>query len=164
MIVPRDNAARLDFEPPRLDDFPCLGLAYQAGRAGGTYPTVLSAADEVAVALFRQNLKIASRDPPRGPASGPAIAFVVTKRWLAQSLAELGSFEAAIAAGREGLHVAELRNHPYSLTNALLALGIVYLMTAKPASLATALFILLGAIVIGLLCAASSWTSRPRAS
>ncbi|MCC6627783.1 MAG: 1-deoxy-D-xylulose-5-phosphate reductoisomerase [Chloroflexi bacterium] len=44
--------ARLDFELPRLDAFPCLGLAYQAGRAGGTYPTVLSAADEVAVELF----------------------------------------------------------------------------------------------------------------
>jgi len=43
----------------------------------------------------------------------------------------------------------------------VLALGIVYLMTAKPASLATGLFLLLGAIVIGLLCAASSWTSRP---
>ena len=43
----------------------------------------------------------------------------------------------------------------------VLALGIVYLMTAKPQSLATALFILLGAIVIGLLCAASAWTSRP---
>lgn len=43
---------RLDFEPPRLDAFPCLTLAYQAGRAGGTYPTVLSAADEEAVALF----------------------------------------------------------------------------------------------------------------
>ena len=44
--------ARLDFEPPRLADFPCLGLAYRAGQAGGTYPTVLSAADEAAVALF----------------------------------------------------------------------------------------------------------------
>jgi hypothetical protein len=43
----------------------------------------------------------------------------------------------------------------------VLALGIVYLMTAKPESLATALFILLGAIVVGLLCAASAWTSRP---
>jgi predicted integral membrane protein DUF2269 len=43
----------------------------------------------------------------------------------------------------------------------VLALGIVYLMTTKPESLATSLFILLGAIVIGLLCAASSWTSRP---
>jgi hypothetical protein len=43
----------------------------------------------------------------------------------------------------------------------VLALGIVYLMTAKPQSLATALFILLGAIVVGLLCAASAWTARP---
>jgi hypothetical protein len=43
----------------------------------------------------------------------------------------------------------------------VLALGIVYLMTAKPQSLATALFILLGAVVVGLLCAASAWTSRP---
>jgi hypothetical protein len=43
----------------------------------------------------------------------------------------------------------------------VLALGIVYLMTAKPGSLATSLFILLGAIVIGLLCARAAWTSRP---
>lgn len=41
----------------------------------------------------------------------------------------------------------------------MLALGIVYLMTAKPGSLATSLLILLGAIVVGLLCAATTWTS-----
>ena len=46
----------------------------------------------------------------------------------------------------------------------VLALGIVYLMTAKPVSLATSLLILLGAIVIGLLCAAATWTSRPGGS
>ena len=46
----------------------------------------------------------------------------------------------------------------------VLALGIVYLMTGKPGSLATALFILLGAIVIGLLCAVGSWASRPGGS
>lgn len=46
----------------------------------------------------------------------------------------------------------------------LLALGIVYLMTAKPELLSTSLFILLGAIVIGLLCAASTWTTRPSAT
>ncbi|MGB9432852.1 MAG: DUF2269 family protein [Candidatus Acidiferrum sp.] len=45
----------------------------------------------------------------------------------------------------------------------ILALGIIYLMTAKIEALSTSLFILLGAIVIGLLCAAASWTSRPRA-
>jgi hypothetical protein len=48
-------------------------------------------------------------------------------------------------------------------TRFMLALGIIYLMTAKPEALSTSLFILLGAIVVGLLCAASSWTSRPSA-
>ena len=43
---------RLDFEPPRSDDFPCLGLAYEAGRLGETSPAVLSAANEVAVEAF----------------------------------------------------------------------------------------------------------------
>lgn len=42
----------LDFEPPDLERFPCLALAWQAGRAGGTYPAVLNAADEVAVEYF----------------------------------------------------------------------------------------------------------------
>lgn len=44
--------ARLDFEPPDLAAFPCLGLAYEAGRAGGTVPAWLNAANEVAVAAF----------------------------------------------------------------------------------------------------------------
>ena len=44
----------LTFEPPDLDRFPCLRLAYEAARSGGTYPAVLSAADEVAVELFLQ--------------------------------------------------------------------------------------------------------------
>jgi 1-deoxy-D-xylulose-5-phosphate reductoisomerase len=43
---------RLDFEEPDLNSFPCLKLAIEAGRKGGTYPAVLSAADEVAVSLF----------------------------------------------------------------------------------------------------------------
>jgi hypothetical protein len=46
----------------------------------------------------------------------------------------------------------------------LLALGIVYLMTAKIELLSTSLYILLGSIVIGLLCAATSWTTRPSAT
>jgi hypothetical protein len=43
----------------------------------------------------------------------------------------------------------------------VLALGIVYLMTAKPEALSTSLFLLLGAIVVGLLCAISAWFSSP---
>ncbi len=53
--VPRlDLAAvgELSFEPPDLETFACLRLALDAGRAGGTAPCVLNAADEVAVAAF----------------------------------------------------------------------------------------------------------------
>lgn len=42
----------LDFEAVDNDAFPCLGLALAAGRAGGTAPCVLNAANEVAVAAF----------------------------------------------------------------------------------------------------------------
>lgn len=43
---------RLDFEEPDLKRFPCLQLAFDALRTGGTMPTVLNAANEVAVAAF----------------------------------------------------------------------------------------------------------------
>jgi 1-deoxy-D-xylulose-5-phosphate reductoisomerase len=42
----------LSFEKPDLNRFPCLGLAYEALRAGGTAPAVLNAANEVAVEAF----------------------------------------------------------------------------------------------------------------
>ncbi len=42
----------LEFEPPDHDAFPCLGLAYAAGRAGGLAPAVLNAANEEAVEAF----------------------------------------------------------------------------------------------------------------
>jgi 1-deoxy-D-xylulose-5-phosphate reductoisomerase len=44
--------SRLDFEPPDRATFPCLDLAYAAGRAGGTAPAALSAANEVVVDAF----------------------------------------------------------------------------------------------------------------
>jgi 1-deoxy-D-xylulose-5-phosphate reductoisomerase len=47
---PIENA--LTFEKPDITKFPCLNLAYEASRRGGTYPAVLSAADEVAVDRF----------------------------------------------------------------------------------------------------------------
>ncbi len=46
------DVGRLTFESPDSGRFPCLRLAYQAGRVGGTAPAVLSAANEVAVASF----------------------------------------------------------------------------------------------------------------
>ncbi|TET42792.1 MAG: 1-deoxy-D-xylulose-5-phosphate reductoisomerase [Dehalococcoidia bacterium] len=42
----------LNFEPIDYNRFPCLKLALDAGKSGGTYSTVLCAADEVAVELF----------------------------------------------------------------------------------------------------------------
>jgi 1-deoxy-D-xylulose-5-phosphate reductoisomerase len=44
--------ARLDFEAPDTQTFPCLNLAFAAGRVGGTAPAWLSAANEVAVEAF----------------------------------------------------------------------------------------------------------------
>ena len=46
--------ARLDFEAPDLQRFPCLALAFQALRAGDSAPAVLNAANEVAVDAFLQ--------------------------------------------------------------------------------------------------------------
>ncbi|KAB2638961.1 MAG: 1-deoxy-D-xylulose-5-phosphate reductoisomerase [Verrucomicrobia bacterium] len=45
--------AKLEFEAPREDVFPALGLARRAGLCGGTLPAVFNAANEVAVAAFR---------------------------------------------------------------------------------------------------------------
>jgi 1-deoxy-D-xylulose-5-phosphate reductoisomerase len=44
----------LHFEVPDFERFPALRLAYEAGRKGGTYPTVLAAADEEAVRFFHE--------------------------------------------------------------------------------------------------------------
>jgi 1-deoxy-D-xylulose-5-phosphate reductoisomerase len=46
----------LDFQAPDLDAFPCLRLAREAGRAGGSAPAWLNAANEVAVAAFLEGL------------------------------------------------------------------------------------------------------------
>jgi 1-deoxy-D-xylulose-5-phosphate reductoisomerase len=43
---------QLNFERPDLARFPCLRLAYEAVRAGGTAPAILNAANEAAVAAF----------------------------------------------------------------------------------------------------------------
>ncbi len=53
-VAPLDlfEVARLDFEPPDTERFPCLALAYRAIEAGGTAPALLNAANEVAVEAF----------------------------------------------------------------------------------------------------------------
>lgn len=58
------QVGRLEFEEPDTERFPCLQLAYEALRAGGSYPAVLNAANEVAVNAFLQG-EIGFMDIPR---------------------------------------------------------------------------------------------------
>jgi 1-deoxy-D-xylulose-5-phosphate reductoisomerase len=80
----------LTFEAPDLDRFPALGLARRAMESGGAAPTVLNAADEVAVAEF-----IAGR------IGFPAIAALVEATLDAAAkrnlLGELANIDAAMA-------------------------------------------------------------------
>ena len=65
-VAPLDlfKVATLNFVAPDFERFPCLALAYQALRTGGTAPAVLNAANEVAVDAFL-NGKISFLDIPR---------------------------------------------------------------------------------------------------
>lgn len=56
--------ARLDFEAPDVKRFPCLRLAFEALKRGGTAPAVLNAANEIAVDAFLKQ-KIGFMDIPR---------------------------------------------------------------------------------------------------
>jgi 1-deoxy-D-xylulose-5-phosphate reductoisomerase len=51
-VIDWSQLGRLDFEAPDGRAFPCLALAYAAGRAGGSAPAWLNAANEVAVDAF----------------------------------------------------------------------------------------------------------------
>ncbi|MHB8139442.1 MAG: 1-deoxy-D-xylulose-5-phosphate reductoisomerase, partial [Smithellaceae bacterium] len=65
--LPMLNLAKtepLEFYKPDMKKFPCLGLAYEAGRLGGTAPIVLNAANEVAVASFTKK-SICFNDLPK---------------------------------------------------------------------------------------------------
>ncbi|MEB9673534.1 MULTISPECIES: 1-deoxy-D-xylulose-5-phosphate reductoisomerase [Bacillus cereus group] len=46
----------LHFEEPNLEKFPCLKLAYDAGKIGGTMPAVLNAANEIVNKLYREDI------------------------------------------------------------------------------------------------------------
>jgi len=55
---------KLEFYKPDVNKFPCLKLALQAAKKGGSYPTVLNAVDEVCVASFIEG-KIKFTDIPK---------------------------------------------------------------------------------------------------
>ena len=56
--------ATLTFEEPDLETFPCLSLAYETLKMGGTYSAVLNSANEVLVEAFLQD-KIGFYDIPK---------------------------------------------------------------------------------------------------
>ncbi|MQF64761.1 1-deoxy-D-xylulose-5-phosphate reductoisomerase [SAR202 cluster bacterium AC-409-J13_OGT_754m] len=66
MLRPFDThvATNMELKPLDKSRYPCFTLAVSAGIQGGTYPTVLTAADEVAVDLFL-NHRISFTDIPR---------------------------------------------------------------------------------------------------
>ena len=92
----------LEFAAPDLETFPLLALARRAGEAGGTYPTVLNAANEVAVAAF-----LDGRLPFLGIAEVVESALEAADGAPAHDLAELieADAEARRLAGR-GVPVA----------------------------------------------------------
>ena len=86
-------AGSLTFEQPDLDTFACLRLALEAGRAGGTAPCVLNAADEVAVAAF-----LGERIPFTAI---PAVIERVMEAMPAQPVSHFDDLFAADAEARE---------------------------------------------------------------
>lgn len=85
----------LTFEEPDLESFPALGLAYEAGRAGGTMPAVFNAADEIAVEAFLQ-----------GRLGFLGISEVIGRTMGSMAVAVPGSVDDVIAADREARGIA----------------------------------------------------------
>ena len=80
----------LHFEKPDFETFPALALAYEAGRTGGTMPTVFNAANELAVADFLA-----------GKLSYPGIAERIAKAMAQHRVTEDPSLEEVLAAEQE---------------------------------------------------------------
>jgi 1-deoxy-D-xylulose-5-phosphate reductoisomerase len=92
------EVASLHFERPDMDRFPCLRLAYQALRAGGSAPVHLNAANEVAVARFLEGRLAFQRIPQ--------LVEEVLQSLPAEPLRDLAS---VMAADRRGRDAAEQR-------------------------------------------------------
>jgi 1-deoxy-D-xylulose-5-phosphate reductoisomerase len=91
------RAGRLDFEAPDLARFPCLSLAMTVAGLGGTAPTVLNAANEVAVNAFLER-RLAFTDIPR------AIEAVLEQH----SVGSVSSLDEVLAADQWSRHQAQL--------------------------------------------------------
>jgi 1-deoxy-D-xylulose-5-phosphate reductoisomerase len=88
---------RLDFEEPDPVRFPCLGLAYEALKAGGTMPAVLNAANETAVGAFLD-----------GKIKLSEIAAINAAAMRAHVNREAADLETVLAADREARSKAEM--------------------------------------------------------
>lgn len=95
---------RLDFEAPDTGAFPCLRLAFDALRAGGTAPAVLNAANEEAVSAFLQG-RI-------GFLSIPALVEDALAALPARPAASLGALREADALARASTRAALSRHAP----------------------------------------------------
>ena len=91
-LAPLDvtKLSSLNFEPPDLDRFPCISLAYRALEAGGTTPAALNAANEEAVRAFIEE-RINLTEIPR------VIEAVVTQH----TRCEADNLEAILTADRD---------------------------------------------------------------
>jgi 1-deoxy-D-xylulose-5-phosphate reductoisomerase len=85
----------LDFCPPDMSKFPCLGLAYEAAEAGGAKTIALNAADEVAVAAFLAE-RIGFED----------IARIIADVMLATPAVKLESIKKVLQLDGEARHLA----------------------------------------------------------
>ena len=57
--------SQLTFKAPDHDKYPCIRLAYEAGRTGGTMTAVLNAANEAANEMFREDIGLGFLDIPK---------------------------------------------------------------------------------------------------
>jgi 1-deoxy-D-xylulose-5-phosphate reductoisomerase len=92
------QVARLDFEPPDPERFPCLGLSYEAIRRGGGAPAVLNAANEVAVQAFLE-----------GALAFTGIPVVIEETLSLVSDAQGDTLDAVLAADEQARAVARER-------------------------------------------------------
>ncbi len=74
----------------------------------------------------RQNVESLEGDLTRERFGLVAFPAVLSRAWLAQSLAERGEFDEGIAYGQEGLRIAETLGHPFSVVAALRGLAYLY--------------------------------------
>jgi 1-deoxy-D-xylulose-5-phosphate reductoisomerase len=59
------EVSKMTFQAPDYAKYPCIGLAYEAGRAGGTMTAVLNAANEAANEMFREDVGLGFLEIPK---------------------------------------------------------------------------------------------------